>query len=354
MFGLFKLIFSRNYWRLILRGNTWREAGVSVRRLHKDRRARKQLWQTVILLLAPFLLLFYLLWMLGMSAASGGPVFGVIVVLIIVGVRALRRWRSENQETVRLFEKPAQEPPREWTIAPELRKRFAELALVHAVMIDRAGSELFLKTKTLPEQITVITRQVHRDLLQKFGLWEKLAAVDRDLLLRGDGHWEVAEANTASNSLEELRVLRWALRLDDFLPVVGMTMDSSFEIAKDTIAQAEALFESTGFVTRKWTETARKAANIYFQRCAAEGVHRGYFSPESEENMERSRKWALEMSRKEDEDLLLGGKIVAEAEEQVIRRATLLSLWRFRLLDWIMRVADGEVEPIAGLGLKYE
>ena len=73
-------------------------------------------------------------------------------------------------------------------------------------------------------------------------------------------------------------------------------------------------------------------------------MKRGYFEPENEQNAEWSRAYSEKMMGKHSEDLLLGTKIVSEAEEGAVRLATVLALRRFRLCAWLGEVFSGKVE----------
>ena len=43
MWSYFRLFFSKEYWALVRRRQFWRDPSVSLRRAHKDQRARKQM-----------------------------------------------------------------------------------------------------------------------------------------------------------------------------------------------------------------------------------------------------------------------------------------------------------------------
>jgi hypothetical protein len=110
------------------------------------------------------------------------------------------------------------------------------------------------------------------------------------------------------------------------------------------VRDPEKLFAGSEVVQRATLETARDAANHYFQRCAAEGVTRGYFEAENDANGQWSRQYADKMAGRQSDDLLLGDKIVSEAGEGVVRVATMLSLRRLRLCGWLIGVLSGEAE----------
>jgi hypothetical protein len=349
MWSYFRLFFSKNYWALVRRRHFWRDSWVAARRAHKDRRARKQMRLLLTVILTPVLCLFFtgLLLAAAGSLAAGQP--GLAVGFLAGSAIAWVRSRNARREaeTLKLF---APETPVEWVVSSELRRRVAELALVYAVMGDRAGSEGFLAVKTLPEGFEVATRRVHVSVLKEHGLWDRLGAEEKDLLLRSDGHWENEVAKrTSLYTLDLVRVLRWVLRVDQFLPVVGSTLEQDYALAKELVVDPKRLFDGSEVVKRKALEIARDAAHHYFQRCAAEGVKRGYFEPESEKNAEWSRAYSDQMAGRQSEDLLLGTKIVSEADEGAVRLATVLALRRYRLCVWLVGVFAGETEMVEEL-----
>jgi len=353
MWSYFRLFFSKNYWALVRRRQFWLDSWVAVRRAHKDKRARKQIRLLLTVVLTPVLTLFYagLLAEVVYSAVllvsfrkSAGD--GITGGAMLAALGFFAGWRILNRHNTRTISLDEAEPM-ERAVAPELRRRIAELALVYAVMADRAGSEGFLAAKTLPPGFEVATRRVHVAVLKEYALWDRLGAEERDLLLRPDGHWEAEVAKrTSLYTLDLVRVLRWALRVDDFLPVVGSTLEQNYALAKELVVEPKLLFDGDEVVKRKALEVARDAAHHYFQRCAAEGVKRGYFEPENEKNAEWSRAYSEKMAGQQSDDLLLGTKIVSEAGEGAVRLATVLSLRRYRLCAWLSGVFSGEAEMV--------
>jgi hypothetical protein len=242
MFGLFRLLFSANYWRTLFHGETWRRSGVAVRRAHKDKRARKQLRQLAILLATPFLCLAYVAWLIGNIAG----LVGVVIALVMIGLVSVYRNRRPVEKdgpltlSLQTYDDPKPAPSPE--PGPELRQEFAELALLHAVLADRAASENFLGTKVLPEGLVVVTRQRHMEILREYNLYDRLGDAERDLLLLPDGHWPKETIDHVAMMLEPLRLLRWVLRVDGFLATVGATMTADFRLAGSLVKEPAVLF----------------------------------------------------------------------------------------------------------------
>lgn len=336
MLSLVRLVFSAHYWRMMFRWETWRAGGVALKRFHKDKRARKQVRQLLFFVLAPFLLPFCLL----LALTPGG-----LVGLLIGSIRSEMARDKRNTEAMQAQEEYPEPPP----VSAELRREFAEMALTAAVLVDRAGSENFLKHKELPEGVEVVTRQRHMQILREYGLYERLGEQERDLMLLPDGHWEAGAIDQVVLQLEPLRLLRWVLRVDGFLPTVGATMQADFRLAGTIVKEPKMLFEGTQTVSMDGLRTALHAADQYFFRCWAEGLRRGIYTADENPDAERAREYAERMQGKEGEDLLLATTIVSMAEDADVRLGATLALRRWRLLEWVKGRMYGEVQPLEKL-----
>src|SRR6202034_1691096 len=128
----------------------------------------------------------------------------------------------------------------------KLRSCFEQLTLIYAVMTDRAGSEAFLKNKALPEGVEVVSRRIHLDLLKSRGLWDKLSSSDRRAMMMPDGHWEWPLINHTYLAVGPLRLLRWMLRIDYYLPVIGQQLRIDARLANELVRAPTKVFEADG------------------------------------------------------------------------------------------------------------
>jgi hypothetical protein len=335
----FQILFSAKYWRMLKRNSIWRSVLVSMRRLHKDKRAWKQLFAILLLLSLPFLCLFYVAWVM----ASAGGVIGLGIMLIVVGVGGLRkRYVESKRGDVQTLKLSDARKRREAT--PAFRREVANLALLHALLVDRAGSEGFLCTKVLPERIEIITRRRHLEILRKFNLYERLGDIERDLLLLPDGHWDDETIRNVELAIEPLRVLRWLLRIDDFLPNIGASLLLDYGMARSIAADPETLFKGKRFVGMDDIEVGHDAAGSYLSRCFAEGLDRRLYEEKDEDQVRWAGEVVRELGGRESVDLLLGTSIVSNAPDQVVKRAALLALRRSELFDWVKQRINGERE----------
>lgn len=357
MIQLFRLLFSKGYWRNLVSGVFWRKTARAIRRVHKDRRARKELRSSLVLLIAPAIGLFYLLFLLaslaGAAAGSGAtafPLIGFVVAIVVGGTITLARWNESRGKVVPTD--PAKRPPPP-PASPEFRREIADLALLHAIFADRAGSEDFLRTEVLPEGIEIITRRVQLDLLRERGLYERLDPTVRDLLLRADGHWTPTDCRSGTLALEPLRVLRWCLRADHYLPSVGETLRLSFQLASTTVKEPGALYDRTDFIPYDILNAAFRDAANFMHRCYAEAIHRKLMEPSDEGDQTEAQRIVSTFGEDEHKDLLLDGVIVSNASDFDVLHARLLAARRYHLLSWIAHRLYGDIPAPETLRIFY-
>jgi hypothetical protein len=336
MSSISKILLKNNYARLLLRRATWTEAWLSLRRAGKDKRARKHLFALSLVVLTPVFLIAYLAWLVGTGA--------IFFVPFVIPVIWLIRRGHKNQDTTTLRIAPAPEPVAAGLTDAQrraIRQHLATLAVVYAVFLDRAGSETFLKHNEIPSGKEVLSRRMHLELLKKIGAWERLAQADREALIEADGNWEWPRINQTALSIEPLRLLRWILQVDSFLPLVGQQMQVDYRLAHELVVEPGKVLEGRALASVAAMETGRDAARSFLFRCIAELISRGCHEARNEE----IRKWATEASSSmrgnQDEDLLLGEHLVSEASDDEVRWAATLSRARASFLEWTIAVLEG-------------
>jgi hypothetical protein len=324
----------------------WLEIGRSLKRVHKDRRARKQIFRLLLLALILLLAIAYLAFLVG----SGAWLF-LPFVIPIVWFRA----RQAKQDAQPMHIAPVPDPPpalRPETLAA-LRKHFGELALVYAVLLDRSGSERFLKEKDLPDGMEITSRRVHIHVLKQHELWDRMAVADRDAIMLPDGHWTAEMINRITTGIEPLRLLRWVVRLDFRLPHVGQQLYGDLAIAHELVVDPGLLFNGSSLADVDLIHIARDDAALFRARCLAEAISRGYAGVQDE----KTAQWAEQVSRnlrgKQSEDLVLGDKLVSESERGQLEWAGLLATMRSGFLDELMRIIESGHVPAAPLSTMY-
>jgi hypothetical protein len=350
MLSPYQLLIKSSYWRVLARRATWIEAKSSLKRAHKDKRARKHLLALGLMLVLPFVLIAYLAWLVGTGA--------LIVVPFVIPVMLWRNRRAK-QDAVLLHIAPQPQTdipslPKEHLI--NIRLFLCQLSILHAVIAARGGSEGFLKQKILPEGFEVTSRRIHIDLLRTHGLWERMAQSDRQAMMVPDGHWEWKLIQDALLAIEPLRLLRWILRKDILLPLIGQTPKADFAPAAELLDSPEKAFQGTDLADIPLIREGRNTAHVFFARCFAEAVSRGYLGVINEETLEWAKEISTTLGGNEHEDLVLDSKLVSEVSREDLMRAISLSQKQMEFLDWTISLLEGAVPLSAGFPpvLAYE
>lgn len=325
MWNFFGLFFGKSYWRILLRQGTWAEARRSLRRAHKDKRARKHLLAVSCVVIAPLVALAYFAWLVG-----SGAIVLVPFVLPVLWWRA----RRARQDDISLSLLQPIHPPIKEISGPErksLSTYYADHAFVIAIMIDRASSEVFARTKTLPEGVEIISRRRHLQFLRDRNLLDRLAPRDRNALLMADGHWDIPLVNEVFNASEPLRLLRWVIDADHFLPLVGQQLTFPGNLASEVVNAPEKL--ATGRIRDlDDIDTALDGARIFYTRCVAEAIHREVIPPWDDELKPWATDFVASLAGKQHEDIVLGHQLVSEAPINVVLRALEIAAIRLNFL----------------------
>lgn len=332
-------LFANSIAHMLFRRATWHEAWLNLKRAHKDRRARKKLLQLALVVLAPFLLACYVAFLIGF----GGWVLVLFALPVVWWIR-----RNARRADVPLNITPQPEPvtvelSKEQREA--LRKYIAELTLLYAIAVDRTGSEHYLKHKQLPENMTITSRQAHLELLRSAGLWDRITQEDREALMMPDGHWSNERIHKTVVQIEPLRLLRWILRIDFYLPVIGQHLQSDFNVAHELVLAPEKVTNGKALAGTDSLRTGRDAARQYFLRCLAEAISRGYHTPDNEKTLKWAKRFSSRLSGKQEEDLVLGACLVSEASKDHLLWATQLGRIRLDFLSGMLEVLESGKLP---------
>ena len=328
--------------RFLTERSVWRELWVNVKRAHKDRRARRQLgflslWIGLLVLLVVAAIA-YVAFLIG----TGSFFFLPFVIPVLWW---LRRGEKKEFQTLRIA--PAARVDSR-VVEPNLvvvRSWLADLALLYAVLVDRTGSERFLKEKELPPGMEVTSRRVHMDLLRASGMWDRLAMKDREAIMMPDGNWDWERINLFATGIEPLRLLRWALRIDFRLPTIGQQLWGDFGIAHELVVDPERLRRGSDLIDTDLVKTSRDDARTTLLRCIAEAISRGYEVAENEETAAWAKRVSEELAGNQSEDFLLGDNLVSEASPEQLGWATTLANIRTEFLTMVLEFLEGSLTP---------
>lgn len=312
---------------------------LSVRRVHKDRRARKQVLSFALFLLVPVLVIAYVAFLIG----SGAWLFLPFVIPVMWW-----RYRGAKRDSQPLNIAPR---PEQWEKVPTdeekraVREHFSALALFYAVLMDRAGSERYLKERQLPEGAEPVSRRIHLELLRKYGVWDRVSLADRDVIAMPDGAWEPDRISRVTTAVEPLRLLRWILRVDFRLPAVGHQLYGDFTIAHEIVTDPRKVVEGIAMVEADMVRQGRDLANHYSGRCIAELIYRGYQAAPNEQTASWAKGVCEALKGKQSEDLVLGDILVSEADQDRLSWAATLATIRTGFLNEVLSIMESMQVP---------
>jgi hypothetical protein len=326
----------------------WKNFVLLVRRAPKDRRAMRAL-------IGIFLVV------IGLSAYAavvllnpGSYILGLPALLVLWLIRRLYMRADEG-----LIKLSGLEKRNEGNDLARHREELATVALVLAAMIDRAGSEAFLKTKEMPEGVEVITRQRLVAMLRSAEIWDVMPSTDREKMMLPDGGWNWQQITDALRQVEDLRVLRWVLRVDTYLLPIEQAYKLHLNVATELVSSPTKV-QGDGCLEAWEMEEARDYANSYFGRCWAEEQKRGLVAPPGEQTTEDELKqaqsefeqivrYATELGAQQSGDFLLGSDIVGDSSDEHLKNATMIAWRRATCLGRVMTYLRGPADRIEQL-----
>ena|SRR5215472_10302831 len=331
-------------FRVLSEKSVWKEFWLSVKRAHKDRRARRHLAVLSMMIGLAVLVLIIVLTYVVLLVGTGSIFFAPLVIPVLWWIR--RRAAEKESGPINIAPQVAQI----YSTAKEenkqvLRSYFADLGLLYAVLVDRAGSERFLKEKELPPRVEVTSRRAHMEALRKSGVWERTAARDREVIMIADGGWEWEQINRFATGIEPLRLLRWILRIDFRLPTIGQHLAGDFTVAHEIVVEPERLRRGQDLIDEDEIRAAEDDARTTLFRCVAESITRGYQTPEDEQTAAWAKRISEELQGNQNEDFLLGDKLVSEATREQLGWATALANIRTNFLSMTLELLEDGHPP---------
>lgn len=330
-------------FRVLSEKSVWVELWGTLKRVHKDRRARRRV---AFLSLAMGLLVLLLIAgtvYITLLIGTGAIFFAPFVIPILWWIR-----RSATKEFEPINITPQPSPPdalAEEAVSGKLHSYFADLTLLYAVLLDRAGSERFLKENELPPGMEVTSRRTQMEVLRAWNLWDRVNPKDREAIMMPNGAWDWGMINRFATGIEPLRVLRWMLRLEFRLPTIGQQLTGDFSIAHEIVVDPERLRRNGDLVETSSIRTARDDAQNTLLRCIAEAISRGYQVPDDENTAAWAKQVSDELSGNQHEDFLLGDELVSEASRERLAWATTLANIRTNFLSDVLDMLDAGSPP---------
>ena len=223
----------------------------------------------------------------------------------------------------------------------EHRRKIADELLRTAILCDRAGAEALHQEKKMTEEHRGVCRRRTLDLARRLGMWEGYGKVEQALLLSAEGAWDWEAIGRYFGRVEDVRVLRWVLRLDEVLTPFEFLKSDLTPALQTTTRPGE--LEGEECLASYDLRPARNEARTMMVRCIAEGVRRGFYQESDEERRKNLLEVAEEMGASGD-DLYVGEARVSEATQEDVERTARAALRRVQVMTGVIQYLGGPVE----------
>jgi hypothetical protein len=295
------------------RRSFWKSFWFAILRVKVDKRARTAVVRAAVLLTW----ILVELWLVFLVPShEGHGVFqmifnGFIVVTGLIAARLTSRSNRKQNELLNFSitgQIPRQPPEPD---SQRVRHYLETRAAIIASLLARGAGEIYLVTHEVPIGAEIMTRQIQNSALRRLGLWEELDPAEKELVFCTDGTWTEDQRKTVISWCEQLRLLRWTLRMDSELVPLAHQPDIDFSIAQMSLGEGSKPMRSTWDLREE-----REIALAYLARVVAELNARSLLDDSSELNWARAfRENLLGGST----DYLARSQTVADLDEGALR-----------------------------------
>jgi hypothetical protein len=313
----------------------WRNLSLALRRAARDKRALSNVLGVFALLSYAA----YLLWTVTYLGPWGTVCLIVVMGLAIGGATFINKKNARDGESILSLSSPSTLQINELR---EHRIRLANILLCKAIVVDRANNENLHRMGKIDSRREGICRRRTLDLAHRPELWQTLSIEERDLLMSPEGTWKWDAVWPRIIRIEDVRVLRWILKIDPIL--------TPFEFLKPDLTAALEIttrpeqVEGKGCMPPWDLRPAQHAAEQMLTRCIAEGIHRGFLTIEDKEARAQYIHLARTLGASQSEDLLIGSTIVAESDRQHIEWVAQAALRRTNMLAAVIKYLNSSPE----------
>ena len=321
----------------------WRNFWLTVRRSGKDAGARRLLIRLVFLV-AWIAGEGFLLYREDREAGPWGYLFMAFITVLALGVAWLIA-KHNARAGDSLLKLSVRESPGGDDLSGHRAKIVRELVR-RAVMVDRAGNEAMHKAGKVPAEHVGVTRQRSLGVARSEEHWDGFSAREQDLLISAEGSWEWDEIQEGTQQVENVRVMRWVVGIDEVLvPFEFLKYDLT--PALEVTAMGRSL-KGDRCLASYDLRPAQTMARAMVTRGIAEGVRRGLLDNIEAEERRQYLLVAERMAADEGEDLLIGTESVAQADWEDIRWVVQAAVRREKALSALIDYLNGPAE--GGLG----
>lgn len=215
--------------------------------------------------------------------------------------------------------------------SPEVRRYLEERASIIASLLARGGSEIGLKHATIAPGTEVITRQIQNKFLKDAGLWTKLERPELDLVSCPDGAWTAEHRGQVTSWSEQLRLLRWTLRIDAEITPLALFPKVDYSMTREFFRRNKVRRSSGPLVSVGTLEEEKTLALHYMARIFAEMNGRGMVSMDGDV-WEKIRNESAGPSR----DYFVGAETVGELSEDSLNYFGALTSARERYASYLL------------------
>ncbi len=221
-----------------------------------------------------------------------------------------------------------------------VRDYLGERALILASLVARAASEIYLQYAELGLEVEVVMRQTQNAILRKVGLWDKIGPAERTLVFLADGQWATEQQNEVVTWCEQLRLLRWILRIDAELTPLAHFPRTNFLLGRDLLAQNVLVRQSKRMLNSWDVRVERDIALAYTARVIAELNARGMIAtdPQLEGWADQLREASLGASK----DYVAGRKTIGDLNDEELRMLGITATARQRYAAYLVEQLSSE------------
>lgn len=328
----------------------WKSYWLALQRVRTDKRARSFAFRVT------FVLLYWLgylgfLGFLELSDTTGGHDWNAVFYTLMLGggsaAAVLLRRSHRRQDAALNFSLTGQShsvPKVESDASPEIRTYLEQRALIVASLLARGAGESYQKRNRMPEDVRVVNRQVQNAFLRTQGLWDKLEPEEAALAATAEGDWTLEQTSQVVVWGEQLRLLRWVLRVDSELMPLEHFPKLDFSLSRDVMQNPVAAFPQKPLLKPWEVRVQRDLSTGYAVRTFAELAVRGLIT-----HVGASDEWAQELRTRSlgaSTDSLAGARTIAELDDESLQLLGSITSTRREYLRYLTDLLDA-LEPFS-------
>jgi len=197
--------------------------------------------------------------------------------------------------------------------APYVIEYFRTRAIILASLLVRGRNELDLHNHRAEGGMKTIVRREQIQFLRECGLWGALEPAELGLISAADGNWAPEQLNHLPQWCEQLRVLRWVLKIDTYLLPLSRHPNLDFSVAGSIAKNGDAIRCKVSLQPLD-IRPVRDLAYAYTLSVALEMSRRGLIHP-TERLEEKEREMRVGFFQKRG-DFVVNGSYLWELENE--------------------------------------